>query len=308
MIFDRDITMRKNSREKQIANVTICGAGVNLLLTIAKMAAGVWGHSAAMVADAVHSLSDLISDFVVLVMVHIAGQDTDKNHDYGHGKFETLATVAVALLLLVVGGRLIAHGIEQIRYVAQGGTLARPGMIALWAALVSIITKEILYQWTAHVGRQVNSQAVIANAWHHRSDALSSIGALIGIGGAILLGGKWTVLDPIVGCVISVVIIAVAVKMLLPALSELTEASLSDEVEQHITQLATAVSGVEDVHNLKTRRSGPNIIIDLHIVVNGEKTVREAHDITIDIENALRNEFGEETQISIHVEPDKNAK
>ncbi|MCQ2342783.1 MAG: cation diffusion facilitator family transporter [Paludibacteraceae bacterium] len=300
--------MRKNSREKQIANVTICGAGVNLLLTIAKMAAGVWGHSAAMVADAVHSLSDLISDFVVLVMVHIAGQDTDKNHDYGHGKFETLATVAVALLLLVVGGRLIAHGIEQIRYVAQGGTLARPGMIALWAALVSIITKEILYQWTAHVGRQVNSQAVIANAWHHRSDALSSIGALIGIGGAILLGGKWTVLDPIVGCVISVVIIAVAVKMLLPALSELTEASLSDEVEQHITQLATAVSGVEDVHNLKTRRSGPNIIIDLHIVVNGEKTVREAHDITIDIENALRNEFGEETQISIHVEPDKNAK
>lgn len=301
--------MQSKKRQKEITTVTACGAAVNLLLTGAKMVAGILGNSAAMVADAVHSLSDLVSDFVVLVMVHIAGQDKDKSHDYGHGKFETLATLTVALLLLIVGGRLAIDNAQSImRIMLHGDTIQEPRLIALWAALVSILAKEILYQWTAYVGRKVNSQAVIANAWHHRSDALSSVGALVGIGGAILLGGRWTVLDPIVGCIISIVIIVVAVKMMVPAINELTEASLPEDTEQHITRIAEAIKGVEDVHELKTRRSGPNIIIDLHIVVNGMLTVQSAHDITIDIENALRNEFGEETQISIHVEPEKNAK
>lgn len=217
------------NRGGKIMSVTIWGAVANLVLTLAKLAAGIFGRSTAMAADAVHSFSDLISDAVVLIMVKVAGKEKDKSHDFGHGKFETLATLAVSLLLLVVGVSLMSKGIEKIRFVAAGGIIEKPGMIALWAALFSIVVKEILYQWTACVGRAVNSQTMIANAWHHRSDALSSVGALAGIGGAIFLGGKWTVLDPIVGCIISIVIIVVSVKISIPAINELTDASLPEK-------------------------------------------------------------------------------
>ncbi len=260
-----------------------------------------------MVADAVHSFSDLISDIVVLVMVRISSRGKDKGHDYGHGKFETLATVLVSLLLLVVGVRLIGNAVDRIRYVVGGGVIEAPGTIALWAALVSIAVKEILYQWTARAGRRVDSPAMIANAWHHRSDALSSVGSALGIGGAILLGGRWTVLDPAVGCIISIVIIVVAVKMALPALDELTEASLPDDVESNIISAIEAVSGVENVHNLKTRRIGHNISIDTHIVVDPNMSVADAHTITELIEKAIRSEYGENTLVSIHVEPDVDA-
>ena len=176
-------------REQEISQVTVWGAIVNVALSGLKLLAGILGHSAAMLADAVHSLSDLVSDAVVLIMVRIASKGQDKSHDYGHGKFETLATLVVSLLLLVVGVGLMSKGIESIRFVIGGGTIEKPSMIALWAAVISIAVKEILYQWTAHVGKAVESQAVVANAWHHRSDALSSVGSLVGIGGAILLGG-----------------------------------------------------------------------------------------------------------------------
>lgn len=295
-------------REKKIMSVTIWGAVANLVLTLAKLAAGIFGRSAAMVADAVHSLSDLISDAVVLIMVKVAGKEKDKSHDFGHGKFETLATLAVSLLLLVVGVSLMSKGIEKIRFVADGGIIEKPGMIALWAALFSIVVKEILYQWTAHVGRSVNSQAMIANAWHHRSDALSSVGALVGIGGAILLGGKWTVLDPIVGCIISIVIIVVSVKISIPAINELTDASLPEETEDRITEIIHSVKGVDNVHNLKTRQSGSSTIIDAHIVVNPQMSVVVAHEITVEIEKALCSAFGDQTQISIHVEPEREAR
>lgn len=295
------------TREKQIISVTVWGAVANVLLTLVKFVAGIWGRSAAMVADAVHSLSDLISDAVVLVMVKIASKDKDKSHDFGHGKFETLATVVVSLLLLVVGVSLMSRGIDKINFVFHGGVIEKPAKIALWAALFSIVVKEVLYQWTAHVGKAANSQALIANAWHHRSDALSSVGALIGIGGAILLGGNWTVLDPIVGCIISIVIIVVAVKMSIPAINELTDASLPDETENQILDIIRSVDQVENVHNLKTRRSGPCVIIDAHIVVDHEMNVASAHQITVRIEQALYEQFGSNTQISIHVEPDEDA-
>lgn len=295
------------SRTQRITNITLWGAIANLTLTLVKFIAGFFGHSAAMVADAVHSLSDLVSDAVVLVMVKISSKGKDKGHDYGHGKFETLATLVVSLLLLVVGVSLMSKGIESIRFVIGGGTIEKPGMIALGAAVISIAVKEFLYQWTARVGKAVNSQAVIANAWHHRSDALSSVGSLIGIGGAILLGGKWTVLDPIVGCIISIVIIVVAVKISIPALSELTDASLSEEIESQIMDIIQSVEKVENVHDLRTRRNGQNYIIDAHVVLDPLMTVAEAHDITVQIETALRKEFGEGTLIAIHVEPDEDA-
>lgn len=275
----------------------------NLALTAFKLVAGLLGRSAAMVADAVHSLSDLVSDVVVLVMVRISSREQDKGHDYGHGKFETLATAIVALLLLVVGARLMAGGIERIRMVAEGGTLEVPGRIALWAALVSIAVKEVLYQWTARVGRKVNSPVMITNAWHHRSDALSSVGAAIGIGCALIFGGKWAVLDPLVCCCISVFIFVIAVKMAIPALNELTEASLPEEMEDKIVSLIRSVDGIDDVHALKTRRNGPNIIIEAHIVVDPDMCVAAAHDITELAEQKVRDEYGKETHITLHVEP-----
>ena len=273
------------------------------MLTAFKLVAGLLGRSAAMVADAVHSLSDLVSDVVVLVMVRISSKEQDKGHDYGHGKFETLATAIVALLLLVVGARLMAGGIERIRVVAEGGTLEVPGRIALWAALASIAVKEFLYQWTARVGKRVNSPVMITNAWHHRSDALSSVGAAIGIGCALIFGGKWAVLDPLVCCCISVFIFVIAVKMAIPALNELTEASLPEEMEEKIVGLILSVEGVDDVHALKTRRNGPNIIIEAHIVVDPEMCVAAAHDITELAEQKVRDEYGKETHITLHVEP-----
>lgn len=302
--------MEKNigSRERRMTGVTVWGAVVNIALTGLKLSAGIWGRSAAMVADAIHSLTDLVSDAIVLVMVRIASKGSDKGHDYGHGKYETLATLCISLLLVVVAAKLMSGGIEKIKMVLSGGTLESPGAIALWAAVISVVSKEALYRWTAAEGRKVNSAALIANAWHHRSDALSSIGALVGIGGAMLLGGKWTVLDPITCCIISIFIIIVAVKMSIPALNELTDASLSDDIENDITATILSVEGVEDVHELKTRNNGPNIIIGTHIVVDSEMTVAQAHDITILIEEAIRKKFGPETQISIHVEPDKDAK
>lgn len=299
--------MTNEERGHTISMVTVWGAVANMALSIMKLVAGLMGRSSAMVADAVHSFSDLVSDIVVLVMVRVASKGKDKSHDYGHGKFETLATVIISLLLLVVGARLMISAVERIRFVLEGGVLEAPGKIALWAAVISIIVKELLYQWTSRVGKLVDSQAMVANAWHHRSDALSSVGSAVGIGGAILLGGKWTILDPLVGAVISIVIIVVAVQMAVPAVNELTEASLPDNVENRIMDIIRAVSGVENVHDLRTRRSGPDIIIDVHIVVDPEMTVAAAHDITIEAETAVRKEFGEGTQLSIHVEPNEDS-
>lgn len=296
------------SREKEIYTVTIAGAATNMALVAVKFVAGIVGKSTAMVADAIHSLSDLVSDVIVVAMVAISSKAQDKGHDYGHGKFETLATVAVSILLLIVGGKLFYTGMSKIRAVIGGGTIEAPQTIALWAALISIAFKEILFQWTARVGRKTNSPAVVTNAWHHRTDALSSIGSAIGIGAAILFGGKWAILDPIVGCLISIFIFVIAIKMCLPALNELTEASLPDDVESKMVELIKSVDGVKNVHELKTRKSGPSIIIDAHMVVDPEMSVLEAHAITEKVEDLLRENFGKEMQISLHVEPSIEAR
>ena len=290
-------------RVDKISYVTVAGALLNVALCAIKTVAGVLGHSSAMVADAVHSLSDLVSDAVVLIMVRISSNGQDKNHDYGHGKFETLATVCVSILLLVIGVRLMSQSIKSILFVINGGEIAAPGQIAFWAALVSIVVKEFLFQWTAAVGRRENSSVVIANAWHHRSDALSSVGAALGIGGAILFGGKWTVLDPAAGCIISIVLIVVAVRIAAPAVNELTDASLPDDVENRIAEIIMSVSGIKNVHDLKTRRTGPDIVIDVHVLIDADESVAEAHNMTEAAEEAIRQEFGQRTLVNIHVEP-----
>ena len=291
-------------REKQIRNVTLWGALVNIVLTVAKLLAGIFGRSAAMVADGVHSLSDLLSDLVVLIFTHVSSKDKDRKHAFGHGKFETMATLIVSVILAVVAYRLMVNGVKSIVDIATGEMLPEPRYIALIAAVVSIIAKEILYQWTVKVGKKTNSTVVIANAWHHRSDALSSIGSLIGIGGAIILGDEWTMLDPIASCVISVAIAITAVRIAIPSLAELLETSLPENIENQIIKTASEVAGVRDIHELKTRRNGISVIIDAHIVVDPSMTIVEAHDIATKVEEALMAEFGKETQVNIRVEPD----
>ncbi len=291
-------------RKSEIRRITLWGAVVNLLLTAGKLVAGALGHSAAMVADGVHSLSDLISDVVVLAFTHISAKGKDRDHSFGHGKFETLATLIISIILVIVGGKLMSEGIRSIIDIINGSVLPRPGIIALAAAAVSIAAKEILYHVTLKTGKRVQSPVVIANAWHHRSDALSSIGSLLGIGGAIILGSKWTILDPIVSCAISIAIIIVAFRMAMPSIAELLEASLPEEIENQITATASAVEGVRDFHELKTRRNGISFIIDAHMTVDPDISIVEAHNIATRVEEALRAKFGSETQISIHMEPD----
>lgn len=277
---------------------------VNAILTAFKLVAGLVGRSSAMVADGVHSLSDFVSDIVILVFLKISGKGRDKSHDFGHGKFETMATFILSIILIVVAAEILSNGIDKIKAVLSGETVPTPALIALIAAGVSIVLKEFCYQITARVGRKVNSKAVIANAWHHRSDALSSVGSLLGIGGAIYLGQKWVILDPIMGCAISIAIFVIAVKMAVPSMKELLDISLPDETEDEIVKVASQVPGVMDVHNLKTHRTGPSAIIEMHILVNHEITIVEAHGISTEVEHALKEHFGDDTQISVHVEPD----
>lgn len=295
----------KSSREKGIYKVTIVGSIVNFLLLVFKFFAGIAGHSAAMLADAVHSLSDFITDIVVIVFVRIAGKPEDKGHDYGHGKYETLATAIIGLLLLCVGFGIFWNGASSIYTFLRGGQLESPGVVALVAALVSIVSKEILYQYTVIQGKKLNSQAVIANAWHHRSDALSSIGTAIGIGGAILLGDHWRVLDPVAAVVVSFFIMKVSVRLLIPCVDELLEKSLPEDVEKEIEQTVLSFPGVSQPHHLRTRRIGNYYAIELHVRMDGKITLEEAHSTATVIENKLKEMFGKGTHVGIHVEPTK---
>lgn len=296
-------TLNERKREHTIYRVTLGGSVVNFLLLLFKFVAGILGGSAAMIADAVHSLSDFITDVVVILFVRISGKPCDQDHDFGHGKYETLATTFIGIMLGIVGIGILWSGMEKIISVCRGQMLEEPGMIALVAALLSIVAKEILFQWTARVGRQVNSPAVVANAWHHRSDALSSIGTAIGIGGAIVLGPQWRVLDPVAAVVVSVFIIRVALKLFRPSIEELLEKSLPAEDEQCIMNSILEEPGVSAPHNLRTRRIGNNRAIDVHVRMDGNTPLNIAHQVTRNIEKRLRKQFGNQLFINIHVEP-----
>ncbi len=292
-----------NGRLHAIYRITWVGFAVNLALAAGKLAAGVAGRSGAMIADSVHSFSDLITDVVVLVFAKISAKPKDTTHDFGHGKYETLATVIISLFLAFVGVGILRDSVRAIVWAIRGDLLPQPGMIALVAAVVSIVIKELLYQYTIRAGRRWNSPSVIANAWHHRSDALSSIGTLVGIACALFLGEKWRVADPIAALVVSVFILKIACGLIRAGLSELLERSLPEEVEREILAIAQCSPEVHDPHNLRTRRIGAAIAVDLHIRINGTTDVQHSHALTEEIERRLRERFGADTIISIHVEP-----
>lgn len=295
------------TREGEIYKVTLVGSIANLLLVVFKFIAGILGHSAAMTADAVHSLSDFITDVVVIIFVGISAKPQDESHEYGHGKFETLASFFVALALLGAAGGVIVSGSGKLMDWLNGEELKAPGMLALWAALLSVALKEVLYHYTANKGRKLNSQVMIANAWHHRSDSLSSIGAAIGIGGAIWLGNRWTVLDPLASVVVGLMLVKVAYDLLKINIGELTEGSLPADTEEEIVRIIESEPGVSEPHHLRTRRIGNRIAIDTHIRLDGRMTLSEAHQKATTIEHRLKERFGALTHVTIHMEPVKNA-
>lgn len=291
------------ARQKAIYRVTLKGSAVNAGLVAFKFVAGIAGGSAAMIADAVHSLSDFLTDIVVMVFVRLSNKPEDKDHDYGHGKYETLATAIIGLALMLVGVMICCNGAAETLAAVQGQELAQPGIIALAAALVSIALKEWAYRFTRAVGEKVQSQAVVANAWHHRSDALSSVGTAVGIGGAVGLGPQWAVLDPIAATVVSVFIMRTAYRLLSEALGELLEASLPESVEDDIVHMVEADPMASSVHHLRTRRIGSHISIDMHLRMPGDISLYQAHAHASAIEQRLRRHFGPDTYVNLHVEP-----
>ena len=290
-------------RTKDIYRVTLVGSVINVFLLLFKFVAGIIGHSAAMLADAVHSLSDFVTDVIVLVFIHISGKPQDKSHDYGHGKYETLAMTLIGVALLLVALGILNSGAMKIKLWLDGEQLEAPGTIALWAALLSVVLKEGVYRYSMIKAHQLNSPAVEANAWHHRSDALSSIGTAIGIGGAIFLGQRWTVLDPIASVVVGIFIVKVSVSLLRRGIGDLLEQSLPDAVEEEILQLVAALPGLSKPHDLRTRRIGNHYAIELHILMDGNITLREAHDKASEVEETLKSHYGQETHVAVHVEP-----
>ncbi|MFR9603479.1 MAG: cation diffusion facilitator family transporter [Rikenellaceae bacterium] len=294
---------KTKSRTKEIYHVTMVGFVVNLLLSVGKLAAGVLGHSSAMVADAIHSASDFATDAVVMLFVRISSKPQDADHNYGHGKYETLASILIGVVLAVVGCNIAISGAKTIVAIYNGEEIARPRLIALVAAGVSIIIKELLYRYTKVVGQRVNSPIVIANAWHHRTDALSSVGTLLGVGCAFFMGEAWRIADPIAAVVVSIMILKVAYDLCHVGIDDLLEKSLPRDVEGEIIAIISMDPKVLMAHNLRTRRIGSNISIEANIHVDGQMSVNEAHLLTDEIENRLLECYGENTLVSIHVEP-----
>ncbi len=293
----------QSNREKEIFRVTWTGSIVNFALLVFKFVAGIVGHSAAMVADAVHSLSDFVTDIIVVAFVRISGKSEDEGHDYGHGKYETLATAIIGLILFFVGIGIMFNGAKSVFDTINGKPLAAPSILALTVAALSILLKELLYRYTIHKAKGLNSQAMIANAWHHRSDAFSSIGTFIGIGGAICLGEQWRILDPLAAIVVSIFIMRVAVQLLKPCVDELLERSLPAETENIILEIIRSFPEVIEPHHLRTRRIGNHLAIEVHIRMNGNTPLAEAHSLASEVEKRLKYEFGKDTHIGIHMEP-----
>lgn len=302
-ICQKIIQQMDNNRVKEAKRITWLGFYINLFLSLGKILAGWFGKSSAMLADGVHSLSDFFTDAVVLLFIGISGKEEDKGHSYGHGKFETFATLIISVVLLLVGFGICWQGIVKIFSSLSGEEIARPSIVALVFAIISIVVKEVLFRVTIKVGKRIDSDAVIANGWHHRSDAFSSIGTTIGIAGAIFLGSKWRILDPIASIIVSVFIVIAGIKILIPAVKELLESSLPDEIEERMTQIITSTEGVRGMKNLKTRKNGDNYIINVTIKVNPTLTVVEAHDIATGVEQALNMSCNKNIQSSVHVEP-----
>lgn len=279
---------------RRVSYITMAG---NAVLTVLKLIAGIVSSSGAMISDAVHSASDVVSTIVVLIGVKTASKDADSDHPFGHERFESIAAVVLSVMLFLTG---LFIGYEGIRKLVSGEELNVPGLTALIAAAVSIVAKEIMYRYAAGAAKAIGSDALMADAWHHRSDALSSVGALIGIAGARL---GLPVLDPIASVVISVFIIKAAVDIFRDAAEKVTDHSADSATEKAIRDLVLAHAGVERIDLLRTREFGSRIYIELEIAVDGAKPLREAHDVAEAVHDDVEAAFPAVKHIMIHVNP-----
>lgn len=291
-------------RSYEAKKVTLIGFFINAILTGLKIFAGIQGNSAAMVADGVHSLSDFFTDIVVLIGFKFTDKPADDDHNYGHGKYETLATMIISIALALVGYKILSSGLMNMYAAAfKGKVIDKPGYIALIAAITSIVSKELLYRYTKAIGEKIQSSAVIANGWHHRSDAFSSIGTLIGIGGAIILGNKWTILDPIASIIVSIFIFKVALEIFIPAINELMEVSLDATEINFIKSTIESCPQILNYHHLRTRKVGARKAIEVHFIFDEALSIKDAHEYATGVELVIKEHFGELTLITTHLEP-----
>jgi cation diffusion facilitator family transporter len=289
-------------REKIVRKVTWAGLWVNLFLAAIKFTAGIFGRSQALVADAIHSLTDLTTDIAVIAGSHYWSRPPDENHPYGHRRLETLVTVFIGVVLIAAG---IGIGWKAISAL-QEKQAAPPGWIAVAAALASIVCKESIYRWTAITGRRVKSAALAANAWHHRTDALSSIPVLIAVAGARVFP-SWSFLDRVGAVIVSIFILHASIKIIWPGLSELIDVGAPTETRKNIRDIALKNEGVLQVHDIRTRYISSSIQVDLHIVVEGLITVREGHDIADDVKARIIDAIPEVLDVIVHVDPPERA-
>jgi cation diffusion facilitator family transporter len=291
---------------KEAKKVTLMGLIVNLLLSIFKIVSGIVGRSSAMLADGIHSVSDILTDVVVFIGFKFSSKPEDKCHNYGHEKYETIATAIISIFLSIVAFNILKSGVNKIYLSFQGYLIPKPSAIALLAAGISIFVKEIMFHYTMYVGKKIESPSIKANAWHHRSDVYSSIGTLFGIGGAIILGNRWTILDPIASVIVSILIFKVSIEILTPVLKELTDSAMDAKEILYIKEVLDSFDEIENYHNLRTRRMGKKAIIDVHIIVNKDLSIKIAHDISTEAEEKLKSEFGNFSIITIHIETSKD--
>lgn len=290
-------------RGREARRITLIGFLVNAILTLLKLVAGYLGKSQAMIADGVHSLSDFLSDVVVLVGFKFTEKPEDEDHPYGHGKFETVATVVIGMMLFFAGFSILKSGFSSLWGFFNGDVPVRPGYIAVAAAAASIVAKEVLFRVTLVVGQKIESTAVTANAWHHRSDAFSSMGTFIGIGAAALLGNKWAILDPIASIVVSVFIFKVGVEIFMPSLHELLEKGVSNDEMAFVYDVLESYEDVMAYHEVRARKLANRYVIEFHFMVDPNMNITKAHDIATKIEHRIQEHFGKDAIITSHIEP-----
>ncbi len=288
----------REERQAATRRVTLMGAFLNTTLSIAQIIGGFATHSQALIADGFHSLSDLASDFVVLAATHLAHREADDNHPYGHGRIETLATVVLGLML---GGVAVGIFMQAWGRLFSGVPLPTPKPIAIAFAAAAIIGKEALYHYTMHTAKRLNSPMLKANAWHHRSDAISSVIVLLGIAGA-QFGFPW--LDPVAAIVVAIMILYMAGQLIMESTRELVDTGLAPEEVQEIHDFIAAIEGVESIHLLRTRRMGGHVLADVHLQVDGRISVSEGHFISDQVMYRLRKRFPDMKDVIIHIDPE----
>lgn len=290
---------RSDQRTGQIQRITWLGLVANLCLSGLKFVVGTLGSSQAVVADAVHSLSDLITDIAILVGVRYWSSPADKGHPYGHRRIETIITVGIAVML---AGAAIAIGYRGLATMT-GEDIRQPGRIAFIGAFISILTKEFLYRWTLRVGRREKSPAVIANAWHHRSDAFSSIPAALAVAIAVV-NPAWSFVDHLGAAIVSIFILHASWKIIKPALDELSDSSVPTHTQDLISAAGKEIDGVKDIHAIRSRYMGNRIYVDLHITVQGSMSVSRGHEVSEDVRSRIIERVPDVLDVVVHLEPD----